>query len=136
MSVCINHPDTEAVARCAACGKPICEACIVPGNGKDYCSEECRSRGLAAAARSSDVISRGAKADHAAAIRKIVWTVILLAVIAAGAWYYMSHKDEINAKANQIEKKVKAAGDEAVQKTKQGIPGDSKYKREREKLVE
>ena len=36
-SVCLNHPDTPAVTRCATCSKPICKQCIVSKNGSSYC---------------------------------------------------------------------------------------------------
>ena len=48
--VCLNHTSVPAAAICAACGKPICVQCIVPGPEGSYCSQECRERGAAAAA--------------------------------------------------------------------------------------
>lgn len=36
---CINHPATEAVGMCIACGKPICSICKVDSGGEIYCKE-------------------------------------------------------------------------------------------------
>ncbi len=41
-SVCLNHPNVPAVARCAVCRKPICADCIVKKDGVVYCSTKCR----------------------------------------------------------------------------------------------
>ena len=36
---CENHPDREAVANCAVCGKPICEECLIKIAGNTYCKD-------------------------------------------------------------------------------------------------
>ena len=55
--VCLNHPDTEAVACCGACGRPLCAACVYKSDGKAYCSPECAKKAKAAEERASSVIS-------------------------------------------------------------------------------
>ena len=35
-SVCLNHPDSQATARCATCGKPVCQICVVQRNHTTY----------------------------------------------------------------------------------------------------
>lgn len=34
---CKNHPDAEAVARCAGCAEPFCNDCLVEMRGQKYC---------------------------------------------------------------------------------------------------
>jgi len=36
---CKNHPDVEAVGRCAGCAEPFCESCMVDVQGKSYCAD-------------------------------------------------------------------------------------------------
>ncbi len=36
---CENHPDREAVANCAVCGKAICEECLIKIAGNTYCKD-------------------------------------------------------------------------------------------------
>jgi hypothetical protein len=36
---CSNHPKTESVAACAACGKPFCAACLVTLDERSWCRE-------------------------------------------------------------------------------------------------
>lgn len=42
---CANHPETDSVAFCAQCGKPLCAACKHEVKGATYC-EECLSAHL------------------------------------------------------------------------------------------
>ena len=41
-SVCINHPDQAAVARCVTCSKPVCAKCVTKADGHTFCSGTCR----------------------------------------------------------------------------------------------
>jgi hypothetical protein len=36
---CPNHPDTQAVAFCRSCGKPLCDECKRPAQGTIFCAE-------------------------------------------------------------------------------------------------
>ena len=56
-SVCLNHPNTPAVARCATCGKPICSQCIVSRNGSSYCSAKCADSAASSDGRVKDVLA-------------------------------------------------------------------------------
>jgi outer membrane protein assembly factor BamB len=38
---CTNHPNIPAVARCEACGKPICKKCVNAYEGPTICSDAC-----------------------------------------------------------------------------------------------
>jgi hypothetical protein len=42
---CANHPETDSVAFCAQCGKPLCAACKHDVKGATYC-EDCLSAHL------------------------------------------------------------------------------------------
>ena len=37
---CTNHPEREADATCAYCGKPFCNECLVEVKGRMYCKED------------------------------------------------------------------------------------------------
>jgi len=41
---CLNHPDVAAVANCAQCHKPVCDACVVMSGGVAFCSDECAEK--------------------------------------------------------------------------------------------
>ena len=36
---CPNHPETQAVAFCRSCGKPLCDECKRPAQGTVFCAE-------------------------------------------------------------------------------------------------
>ncbi|HEX3000393.1 MAG TPA: hypothetical protein VHR86_09195, partial [Armatimonadota bacterium] len=36
---CSFHPDTEAVARCSACNRDLCQRCVIPILGRVYCQK-------------------------------------------------------------------------------------------------
>jgi uncharacterized protein HemX len=142
MAVCLNHTDTEAVTRCAACGKPLCAACVAVRDGGDYCSEQCHARGKQAAAQSDAVIGAKAATAKSKKIRLLIVLFIIIAVAAAGAMYYKQNKKEIDSKADAAVRQVKATAaktEKAVSKeagaAKQTLNTKSKYKREREALV-
>lgn len=41
---CIYHPETEAVAICSTCGKPMCRECLINVKGMYYCPDCLESR--------------------------------------------------------------------------------------------
>ena len=84
-SVCLNHPDTPAVTRCATCGKPVCKNCIVNKNGSNYCSQVCADNAQKSAGRVSEVMESRKRADSRRGVRTLV---ILIILIAAGAAAY------------------------------------------------
>ena len=97
MSVCLNHTDTEAVTRCAACGKPLCAACIaVSANGRDYCSQECCARGSAAAERAGSVAAEKSTTGNSKFIRTLIVLFLIIAVAAAGFMYYKQNKKQVD----------------------------------------
>ena len=93
MSVCLNHTDTEAVTRCAACGKPLCANCIaVSDNGRDYCSQACYTRGTAAAERSAGVVSE--KSSTAKSMIALKNTIIMVIVCEIFTKLYLATADD------------------------------------------
>jgi len=133
--VCLNHPNTDAVTRCSACGKPLCAECVYESNGRNYCSVECAKKAEASEARSGDVMTRTAKANAKAGFRKFVTLVIVL-VLAAAAWYFYSkHKKEIDSRVSKGIKTIQKESSQAIQSGHKAIEKDSKYKRDRENLV-
>jgi len=43
-SVCVNHPNRSATARCICCLKPVCQECLVSVSGSKYCSQDCAEK--------------------------------------------------------------------------------------------
>ena len=56
MPVCLNHPNTDSVAFCVACRKPLCRECVVKIENKTVCSEECYYKFVSASKRSATII--------------------------------------------------------------------------------
>lgn len=42
-SVCINHTDRIATARCHTCHKPLCADCVLKGEAGTFCSVNCQA---------------------------------------------------------------------------------------------
>lgn len=135
-SVCLNHPDTPAVARCASCNKPICKKCIVSRNGLNYCSEKCADRAASSVKRVDSVLENKKKVDAKSKKRTLIVIVILLAAIAAAAYYYHNNKDDINRMMKKTERKINRSMKSTKKSIEKSIPSSSTYKRDREKLVQ
>lgn len=133
--VCLNHPETEAVARCGACGKPLCEKCVLKSNGGNYCSEACAAKAKASASRSGDVMERAGKADSKAAVKKLIVVIILLAIAGAAAYFYSQNKKEIDDKVSSQVKTIRKESKKAIDAGHKALDKESKYKRDRENLV-
>ena len=134
-SVCPNHPDTPAVARCSACGKPVCAKCIVTRNGVQYCSDRCAALAESRKADVGTVLASKKKVDSARRIRAVVVFIVLVAAAAAGYYYYRGHRNDVKRFINKTEKQLGATARGAKNTIQSGIPKDSSYKRDREKLV-
>lgn len=135
-SVCLNHPDTPAVTRCAACGKPICAKCIVNRDGSNYCSNSCAQNASGASGRVSDILDTKKKTERKSTVRTLIILFILIAAAAAGYLYYTQNKDEVDAMANKATKNVQKGIKSTKKDLQKGIPTSSKYKRNREALVD
>ena len=44
MANCFYHPEVEATLRCAACGKPLCNECVIPREERHLCARCVRLR--------------------------------------------------------------------------------------------
>ena len=112
-SVCLNHPNELAVARCATCSKPICAACAADNthDGVAYCSDLCYQNAVRTGLLVKDVNKRKGAANFKRRLIQLVQFLILLAAIGGGYWYYKNHKATIDAKLknaqNQVEKGTK-----------------------------
>ena len=133
--VCLKHPDRESVTVCAACRKPLCAECVKSSGSADYCSAECLARGEASRERAAGVIASSEKVDRKLRGRFLVWFIIVL-ILAVGAWYgYKKHQEQVDAHIREAVESVKDGKDEAIEAGKGAMPQDSKYKRDREDLV-
>ena len=134
-SVCLNHPNTPAVKRCAVCSKPLCAKCIQMHDGVPYCSDLCWENAKRTGLLVNDVQKRKKSADAKAFVRKIVYLIIIVALVLGGYFFYTRNKSKIDSQL----KKVKNVGEQQLEKGKKSIekslPGDSKYKRDRERMV-
>ena len=146
-SVCLNHPNVPAVARCAVCRKPICADCVVKKDGVTYCSAKCRDDAIRTGAMVEGVEESKARSNAKILLKRIIILIILLA-LAAGGWFaYNKFKDDPEGKKllKNVTKEVKKAsqkveqtvdqGKQAVKEKGDGLIKDSKYKKEREALV-
>lgn len=138
-SVCLNHPDTPAATRCAACGRPICSKCVVSSNGSEYCSESCAAKAQTAAGRASSVMASKKKTEAGKRIRAIVILILLIVAALAGYSYYEKNKSKVDRSLQDTLRKTENTISTEAKKAKNSVdrsmPGDSNYKKKRENLV-
>ena len=141
-SVCLNHPGNQAVARCSACGKPVCQQCVVERGGCSYCSVECADKAEQAFDRVVSVIESSNRSEKRAALRSFILIIILIAIAAAAYFYYVNNKDKVEKAVQKTEKQIKKAEQNVQKKAadtkadiQEKVPGDSKYKKDRENMV-
>lgn len=121
-SVCLNHPNTPAVKRCAVCSKPLCEECVQMHDGVPYCSDLCYENAKRTGMMVDDVQARKKSANMKAFIRKIIYLVIVVALALGGYCYYKNHKGEIDSSLKKGTKVLK----DSEKKVKDSV-NDSKY---------
>ena len=134
-SVCPNHPDTPAVARCAVCGKPVCEKCLVIRNGVQYCSAQCASLAESRKGDVGMVMKSKKKVDSARKIRAVVIFIVIVVAAVAGYLFYQRNRNDIHRFVHKAERQVSTGARETKNSIRSGIPKDSSYKRDRENLV-
>ncbi len=134
-SVCLNHPDTPAVARCATCSKPICKRCIVSRNGSNYCSQTCADNAAVSVGRVDKVLENKKKVDSKAGRRTVVVAIILLAAAAAAYYFYNQNKEDVDRMVKKTERKINKAAKSTKKSIEKTLPSSSTYKREREDMV-
>ena len=133
--VCLKHPDREAAAVCAACGKPLCAECILHADEADFCSDNCHQKGIESRKRSIEVIRSAAESSRKSGRRALIWLIVVIIAGSAGWYFYKQNRKQIHKKVSQVTSSVKAGANEAVNAGKGAMPQDSKYKRDREALV-
>ena len=134
-SVCLNHPDTPATARCATCGKPVCSQCVIHRNGLDYCSESCADSADSSVGRVDSALNSKRKTDAQARRRNAILFFLLILAAAAGYYFYTRNRDKVNSFIHQSGQKVQKKVDTTKNVIQKGIPSDSKYKRDREGMA-
>lgn len=87
-STCINHPLVKAIARCKKCMKPICRDCQLTTDLGIFCSDVCYQQMKTFIARQG-AYDKKPRWHWAAAkwLRRLIGLVILLAIIAAVAYF-------------------------------------------------
>ena len=133
--VCLNHPDVNAVAKCAACGKPLCAECVMICDNQKYCSEACHLKGLASSLRAEQVIDCKRRSDRRSSAGKRLTLVIIIVIAAAAACFYVKNKKHIDTRAAAGIENIKARTGAAVEQGKKVVPQNSKYKQNRTDLV-
>lgn len=133
--VCLNHPDVNAVAKCAACGKPLCADCVMICDNQKYCSEACHLKGLASSLRSDEVISKKRNTERKSGLKKFITFLIIAAIASGAAYYYSQNKKSIDKRAKAGLETVKSQASKAIEEGKKAVPTNSKYKQHREGLV-
>ncbi len=102
--VCPNHPNKPATSRCVACFKPLCQMCVVLRQGLDFCSDQCAKKHFASSSSIAAFQVKEKEARRRAAIRKLITTVIVLALAGLAYWAY---RNNVGGLADQINKLIK-----------------------------
>ncbi|MBO4632829.1 MAG: B-box zinc finger protein [Lentisphaeria bacterium] len=134
-SFCLNHPDTPAVARCATCGKPVCSSCLVSRGGSSYCSKACADSAANSVGRVDSALESKRRTDARSLRRNLIIFIILVLAAAAGYYFYTRNKENVNSFIEKTGKDVQKNVQSTKSKIQKGVPGDSKYKRDREALT-
>ena len=133
--VCLNHPDVNATAKCAACGKPLCKECIMIFDNQKYCSETCYYKGLASGMRAEQVISAKRRTDRSSSAGKFFTLIIIVIIAVAAACFYVKNTKAVDTRAAAGIESIKTRAGIAVEQGKKAVPQNSKYKQSRENLV-
>ncbi|MBR4673929.1 MAG: hypothetical protein IKP00_05625 [Victivallales bacterium] len=134
-SVCLNHPNTPAVKRCAVCSKPLCADCVQMHDGVPYCSDLCWDN-----AKRTGLLVKNVEANKKSVavkvfIRKVIYLIIIAALVYGGYYYYTHNKSKVDAQLKKAKSTTEQKLQEGKKSIEKGLPGDSKYKRDREKMV-
>lgn len=120
--VCLNHPETPAVAKCNACGKPLCADCIVSEGGSPYCSAACYRKGVAAQVRSQETLQEKAGTEARIRRKRFFWAVILLVLAAIAMCWYFNERYQDNLESGRYWKKIKVDTSSLMDKAGQILP--------------
>lgn len=135
MALCFNHSDREATARCAVCGKSICEDCVVRDKESTFCSVACREKAALSSGRADGVLAEKSRTNASTLVRKLIYFFVLAAAIAAAWFFYGKHKDTVDQKLKSTAVKAEKKASTFLKETKKSIPTSSQIKRQKENLV-
>ncbi len=82
--VCLNHPSTPATARCATCGKPICDACAKTEDGLICCSDLCLANALASQTKAEQFVASRSKGESLRRTAGLVRLAIIIVLVVLG----------------------------------------------------
>ena len=99
--VCLKHPDREAAAVCAACGKPLCAECILHADEADFCSDNCHQKGIESRKRSIEVIRSAAESSRKSGRRALIWLIVVIIAGSAGWYFYKQNRKQIHKKVSR-----------------------------------
>lgn len=133
--VCLNHPDRASTARCAACGKCICDECIVSRAGVSYCSVTCADNAQRTQGAVDCALAGKKRADSRRKVRLFIAVVIFLAIILGLVLYLQKQGDQDKALFKQLGKDLDSTLNSAKKTIQKSVPTDSSYKKNREGLV-
>jgi len=97
---CAHHPETEAAATCAGCGKPFCRDCLVKLFGRDYCNA-CKLVPLRRGSAHQRAKQLSKAQETARRARNALWLSILGFVLAPLVWFIVQSKTDKVKKATQ-----------------------------------
>ena len=93
--VCPDHPEVQALSRCASCFKPLCADCIIKNDGNDFCSNQCSQNFTATNTHFNEFNKREKRRKRNARTKKIALLVILPVLGWYGYQYWAEHKETI-----------------------------------------
>ena len=133
--VCLNHPDTPAVNRCAACGKAICEACTVSRESGCYCSNTCADNAERSQLRVNTALDGKKRADSKAKKRLFTGILLILVILAGLYFWHIRNQGENKSFLKQVGKNLDSSLKSSRNTIQKSIPRNSNYKKNREDLV-
>ena len=92
---CVNHPERQAVTKCAVCEKPVCQECMVPSDGSMFCSKACAKDRRTEGTQAHKLLYGELKKRGPMA--KIV-RIVILGAIAVAILYFLGILDPILGK--------------------------------------
>ena len=132
-SVCINHPNTLAVAHCCVCRRPICADCLVEKDGYKCCSEECLKMAKESTSRVAGIMDRRAKSNRKSSLRGLVKLIVIIAVLVV----LFLFRAQIKQGYNQHIRPIFNKGSQKIEQiNRQNIERDHQRRHERENMIE
>ncbi len=88
-SVCLNHPDRPATARCTVCFKPVCAECLIRNDDGGFCSETCAAN-YARTRGSLDAWHEQRRREAAVRRRRMLVRLAVLVCAALAVYLYLA----------------------------------------------